>query len=188
MKSMFSGWVKRAIALSFGLLAAFSVMISPAALADEISHSAEAVIMGTTDESASLVGDVRFYETAAGLKIEAGVAGAPPGKHGFHIHENGSCDEGGSAAGGHFNPDNVQHGLLVRDGFENAHAGDLGNIEIADSGEGMLEQTIPGLALNEGKYAIADRAVIVHAQPDDFGQPTGNAGGRIGCGIIHTVN
>lgn len=184
MKFVFSGWVKIAIALGFSLF----VAITPAALADEISHSAEAVILGTTAESATVIGDVRFYETGEGLKIEAGVAGAPPGQHGFHIHENGSCEEGGTAAGGHFNPDNVEHGLLVQDGFDNAHAGDLGNIEITDSGEGMLEVTVPGLTLNDGKYAIADRAVIVHAQPDDFGQPTGNAGGRIGCGIIRTVN
>jgi Cu-Zn family superoxide dismutase len=36
----------------------------------------------------------------------------------------------------------------------------------------------------EGQYAIGDRAFILHADPDDFGQPTGNAGGRIGCGTI----
>jgi len=35
-----------------------------------------------------------------------------------------------------------------------------------------------------GPYAVAGRAVIVHANPDDFSQPSGNAGGRIACGVI----
>ncbi|NER32468.1 MAG: superoxide dismutase family protein, partial [Symploca sp. SIO1C4] len=96
----------------------------------------------------------------------------------------GSCEDGGKAAGGHFNPDGVQHGLLIKDGFENAHAGDLGNITVSPEGTGTMNVTIPGLTLSEGKYALGNLSVIVHEKPDDFGQPTGNAGGRIGCGII----
>ena len=37
----------------------------------------------------------------------------------------------------------------------------------------------------EGETAILGKAVIVHAQPDDYrSQPTGNAGGRLACGVI----
>jgi Cu-Zn family superoxide dismutase len=32
--------------------------------------------------------------------------------------------------------------------------------------------------------SFVGRAIIVHAKKDDGGQPTGNAGGRIGCGVI----
>lgn len=39
------------------------------------------------------------------------------------------------------------------------------------------------LAADE-ELAIAGHAVILHANRDDFGQPTGNAGGRIACGVI----
>uniref|UniRef100_A0A822ZK39 Superoxide dismutase [Cu-Zn] n=1 Tax=Nelumbo nucifera TaxID=4432 RepID=A0A822ZK39_NELNU len=42
-----------------------------------------------------------------------------------------------------------------------------------------------------GQHSILGRAVVVHADPDDLGRgghelskTTGNAGGRIGCGII----
>ncbi|HEY9647891.1 MAG TPA: superoxide dismutase family protein, partial [Chroococcidiopsis sp.] len=107
--------------------------------------------------------------------------------HGFHIHENGSCDNAGNGAGGHFNPNNVKHGKLIVDGFDQAHAGDLGNILVAADGHGTLSQTVPGLTLSDGLYAIASRAVILHAQRDDFSQPVGNAGARIGCGTIDLV-
>jgi len=34
---------------------------------------------------------------------------------------------------------------------------------------------------------VLGKSVIVHEKTDDFSQPTGNAGGRIGCGIIEPV-
>lgn len=65
-----------------------------------------------------------------------------------------------------------------------AHAGDLGNIEIGADGTGTLEVTIPELCLTGCKYSLEGKSVILHEKEDDFGQPTGNAGGRIGCGPI----
>lgn len=143
----------------------------------------EAVLSDPTGKS-NLSGQVSFSETASGVLIQATVNSAPSGLHGFHIHETGSCQNRGNAAGGHFNPDQVKHGKLIVDGFARAHAGDLGNILIAADGTGSLQQSIPGLTLTEGRYAIANRAIILHAGKDDFSQPTGNAGGRIGCGVI----
>ena len=37
-----------------------------------------------------------------------------------------------------------------------------------------------------GPNSVIGRSVIVHAKPDDFKtqQPPGNAGDRIGCGVI----
>ncbi len=144
--------------------------------------TAQAILQGTSDP-ATVAGVVNFKETDAGLEIEANLTQAPDGIHGFHVHESGSCAEEGNAAGGHYNPDNVKHGLLVRDGFANAHAGDLGNVEISQ-GRATYRATLPGLTLSNGDYPIAGRAVILHENADDFGQPTGNAGGRIGCGTI----
>lgn len=141
-----------------------------------------------TQTFTSLSGGATFQETAEGLKIQVFISGAPPGKHGFHIHEKGSCLESGNAAGGHFNPDGVQHGDLSKEGFTRAHAGDLGNIEIDQKGNGTLEKVVPGLTLDKGKYGVAGRSLILHEKEDNFGQPTGNAGGRIACGIIKAEN
>ncbi|WP_421659338.1 superoxide dismutase family protein [Leptothermofonsia sp. ETS-13] len=147
------------------------------------TRTAQATLSDPSGKS-NLNGQVSIFETAKGLLLKAAVSDTPAGLHGFHIHEKGSCKDGGNGAGGHFNPDQVKHGKLIIDGFANAHAGDLGNILIGLDGTGSMAQTIPGLRLTEGKYAIANRAIILHAQKDDFGQPTGNAGGRIGCGVI----
>lgn len=148
--------------------------------------SAKAAIKGTAEGSA-LSGTVNLVETANGLRIEAAISGAPKGKKGFHIHENGSCDDFGKAAGGHFNPDGHHHGNAVEKGIEKAHAGDLGNIKINRSGKGKLSVFLPGLNLAEGPYNVMGKAVILHEKEDDFGQPAGNAGARIGCGIIEAA-
>lgn len=137
-----------------------------------------------TGEGSSLSGKAAFIETEEGLKITVFISGASPGRHGFHIHEKGDCSDAGNAAGGHFNPEGAAHGDILKDGFKQAHAGDLGNIEIGSDGKGVLEKVVPGLTLKEGEYAVAGRALILHEKEDDFGQPTGNAGGRIACGVI----
>lgn len=143
----------------------------------------KALIKGTAEDS-KISGEVTFTEENDGLLVEAALANVPPGKHGFHIHEKGSCDDMGKAAGGHFNPDGVMHGYLPEGGHMKAHAGDMGNIEVGADGKGTLKVFLPQVTLSSGKYVVAGRAVILHDKEDDFSQPLGNAGGRIGCGII----
>lgn len=162
------------LALVFG----WGLLTAPAAYA----ATAESVITDT--DSGEVLAIAELEDTSEGLAIEVSFLDAPSGTHGFHIHENGSCAESGKAAGGHYNPDGVKHGKLLEDGFEGAHAGDLGNVVIGDTGEGIYSALIPGLSLEEGSYAVGNRTFILHAQPDDFGQPTGNAGARVGCGVI----
>lgn len=143
---------------------------------------ARAVIKGTA-EGSDLYGEAVFIQKADGVLVEVNVSGVEgPGKHGFHVHQYGSCADKGNGAGGHFNPHTTQHGFAPEDG-QNAHMGDMGNIEISESGEGTLSLLLPHAVLS-GENGIAGRAVILHEKEDDFGQPTGNAGGRIGCGVI----
>lgn len=170
--------MKKIYVFFFGMI--FCAITATAAQAAQ----GRAMLHETTGDSA-VQGEVKFMEIeGSGISIEAEVSNVAPGKHGLHIHQFGSCDNEGKAAGGHYNPDGVQHGLLTKDGFAGAHAGDLGNIMVGEDGHGELKVFIPGLSLSDGEYNVAGRAVILHEKEDDFGQPTGNAGGRIGCGAI----
>ena len=115
---------------------------------------AKAIIKGTTSSS-PIDGSVTFVQTAKGLEIGAFLINVPsPGLHGFHIHEKGSCDDEGKAAGGHYNPEGVQHGDLNRDGHGMAHAGDMGNIAVAEDGKAVYEGFLPDISLTGGKYNV----------------------------------
>ena len=127
-------------------------------------------------------GTVTFSHLGDSLTILAEVLGLTPGDHGFHIHEVGDCsDPAGKSAGGHFNPEGVDHGgpqASVR------HVGDLGNLEADENGRATLELTDRHAAFS-GPHSIIGRSVIVHEKADDLvSQPTGAAGARVACGII----
>jgi superoxide dismutase, Cu-Zn family len=131
----------------------------------------------------SLTGTATFSEEADGVKVVLKVGNGPPGLKGAHIHEKGDCSaKDGSSAGDHFNPDGHKH---ARPPDEPRHLGDLGNIGITPEGVGALEIVVKGANLKPGDpKSFLDRSVIIHAKKDDGGQPTGNAGPRIGCGVI----
>ena len=117
------------------------------------------------------------------------VTGLTPGKHGFHIHEFGDLSDGCTSAGGHYNPDGVDHGGL-EGGMKDAHVGDLGNIVANDDGVADIKLILKRVDLH-GDRSVVGRALIVHADEDDLGKggdaeslKTGNAGDRLGCGVI----
>lgn len=128
-------------------------------------------------------GTVLFEKTAEGIKITAKVGGlTPDSSHGFHIHEFGDLgSEDATSAGGHFNPDSHPHG---KPDTEPRHAGDLGELKADGDGNANQVITVRNIVLGHGSNGILGRAVIVHAKPDDGSQPSGNAGERIGAGVI----
>jgi Cu-Zn family superoxide dismutase len=130
----------------------------------------------------NVTGTVMFTASGDQVKVVADITGLTPGKHGFHIHEFGDCsDPKAASAGAHFNPGNHQHG--APDAAER-HAGDLGNIEADASGKAHLEWTDKMMKLS-GSDSIIGHSVIVHEKADDLKtQPTGDAGGRLACGVI----
>lgn len=148
--------------------------------------SGKALLRGTA-EGSPIAGEVTLKDSAEGLWIGAVVEGAEPGKHGFHVHEAGDCSDLGKAAGDHYNPAGAPHGDVLKVGPGSAHAGDLGNLVVGSDGRGTLEVMVPGICLIGCENAIAGRSFVFHEKQDDFGQPTGNAGGRAACGTIFLV-
>ena len=139
--------------------------------------------MEGTAKFKTVKGTVEFKETPDGVEVTANLEGLKPGDHGFHIHEKGDCSAPDAAsAGGHFNPSKHKHG--APDAAEH-HEGDLGNITAGKDGKATKTFTMKGITLGDGENSIAGKGFIVHEKADDMKtQPTGNAGGRIACGVI----
>lgn len=158
---------------------------APAA-GEAAAEGGEGKVVNATFEAKSgstLAGTATLSETAEGVKVVLSLENVAPGEHGAHVHEKGDCSApDGASAGGHFNPATNPHALPST---EPRHLGDLGNVTIGADGKGTLEITAPGANLKEGDpSSFLGRAIIVHEKLDDGGQPTGNAGGRIGCAVI----
>lgn len=128
-------------------------------------------------------GTVTFTEADGGVRVVAQVRGLAPGEHGFHIHQTGDCSNNGEAAGGHFAPQGSPHGNPDAQTGQR-HVGDLGNLSVGADSTASYDRLDMMLALS-GPNSIVGKAVIVHANPDDFtSQPAGNAGPRLGCAVI----
>lgn len=132
-------------------------------------------------------GVVFFHDTPGGTLVSAQISGLPDykpatatenpiGPHGFHIHVNGTCEEGDinnpfQAAGGHWNPTNQPHGN---------HAGDF-PVLFSNSGRAYMGFFTNKFRVNE----VVGKAVIIHENPDDYrSQPAGDAGKRLACGVV----
>jgi len=138
--------------------------------------------------SGSLVsGKLTAEPIDGGVRITGEIGGLPRGStHAIHIHEKGDCSAAdATSAGGHFNPTQQPHG---RAGSGPHHGGDMDNIVADANGVARVHVRALGVTLGGGATDIGGRAVIVHAAPDDYAtQPTGNAGGRVACGVIQLV-
>ena len=129
-------------------------------------------------------GSVKFTQVGSRVRVSGQIAGLSPGLHGFHIHEKGDCSAAdATSAGAHFNPAGMKHG---GPGSAVHHAGDLGNIKADDYGNATISVLADGVSVSKGQSdSVIGRGLIVHAAPDDEKtDPTGNAGGRIACGVI----
>ena len=150
-----------------------------------VSTAQQAVVMLASASGSRVSGKLTLAPMGDGVHISGEVGGlAPNGQFGFHVHEKGDCSAvDATSAGGHFNPVASAHG---RAGGATHHAGDMDNIVADAGGVARVNVHLRGVTLGGGAANdIAGRAMIVHADPDDYhSQPAGNAGARVACGTI----
>lgn len=149
---------------------------------------AEAELRNVTGDT---VGTATFTAAPGGVEVRVEVEGftGGDGAHGIHIHETGTCSPDFGAAGAHFNPDGLEHGLENPQG---PHIADLPNITIGGAGNRSYRAVASGFTLGDdvGRSVLAGdgSALMIHAEPDDYRtDPDGNSGGRIACGVIEAV-
>lgn len=127
-------------------------------------------------------GTVNFKQENGMVTMDMNAYKLKPGTHAVHIHEFGDCSAAdGTSTGGHWNPAKDDHGKW---GAEHFHMGDIGNLVADNKGVARLifktDKWCVGCS-DESKN-IVGKSIIIHAGKDDFKtQPTGNAGGRVGC-------
>ncbi len=117
-----------------------------------------------------------------------------PGFHGMHVHEVGECVANFTSAGGHFQ---------ARGHSGHPASGDLTSLQVREDGSAMLVTTTDAFTA-EDLQSGAGTAIIIHEDADNFanipaeryqqvnGAPppdqttldTGDAGGRVACGVI----
>lgn len=133
------------------------------------------------------IGTVTVSPEGQGVKLTTDLRGLSPGEHGFHLHQNPSCepaeDQGevkaGQAAGGHFDPASTN----AHQGPEGqGHLGDLPRLDVAADGTAKQELTAPRLTLAD----MRGRAIIIHEGGDTYSDTPqlGGGGGRIACGVV----
>ncbi len=146
----------------------------------QVAPITKAVAILEHTKGSEVKGRVTFLETENGIQVKGEISGLTPGEHGFHVHEFGVWSPDGKAAGGHFNPTHQAHGEREA---PKRHIGDLGNIKANENGNAVVDFVDPHLTFH-GAHSIIGRGVVVHEKADDYGQPVGNAGGRVAVGVI----
>jgi Cu-Zn family superoxide dismutase len=159
------------------------LLLSPVLRGQSVPGTAHANL---SDAMGKKVGTATLTVNGGEVHITADLSGLPPGMHALHIHTVGKCDAPDfMSAGGHFNPENKKHG---KDNPEGAHAGDLPNFNVAADGTAHVSLTATHVTLADGDHSLfhlGGTALVIHEKADDYRtDPTGNAGGRIACGVV----
>lgn len=126
------------------------------------------------------VGTITATDTDKGLMLTPNLTNISPGRHGFHVHENASCSEGGKAAGSHFDPDKTEK----HSGPEGAgHQGDLPFLTADENGK----VTEPVVIARLKEADLKGHSLIIHAGGDNYSdepEKLGGGGERIACGVV----
>ena len=141
----------------------------------------------TSDGIGKPIGTITLKDGPEKVIITPNLKGLPPGEHGFHLHEMGSCAPAekdgkkvaGLAAAGHFDPDATQAHKGPGGG---GHDGDLPKLVVSAKGEARAQLQVKGLKVAD----FEGKALVIHAGGDNFSdtpEPLGGGGERIACGV-----
>jgi Cu-Zn family superoxide dismutase len=162
-------------------------------LSQTFSRKARCYMIPDPTLKSGVSGEVNFSQDSeiSSVLIESKIYGATQGKHGFHIHEKNSIQDGCAATGQHFNPSATEHGDL--EGLIR-HAGDMGNL-VSEDGRNIISKMQSRNMTLFGDDSIIGRTCVIHALEDDLGTKddgaskiNGNSGQRLACGIVQTYD
>lgn len=180
--------------LALMLALAAAVVTAPLSAGGGGSSSKKHAKVKLTNASGAEVGFVKLTKQGGKVIVRGEVSGLTPGFHGFHVHGVGECVPPFTSAGGHYNPAGTGHG---------SHAGDMPSLLVLDDGSAEILFATDRYTIHELMDADGS-AIMVHAAPDNFANiptryqsttegvfgpdsatlATGDAGGRIACGVI----
>jgi superoxide dismutase, Cu-Zn family len=134
------------------------------------------------------IGTVAASDSAYGLLLKPNLTDLPPGLHGFHVHQNASCESdmkdgkmtAGAKAGGHFDPKKTEK----HEGpYGEGHLGDLPGLYVNQDGKATTPVLAPRLKVSD----LKGHSLMIHKGGDNYSdQPEklGGGGARIACGVI----
>ncbi len=167
--------------------------------------TAESVSVQLKDAQGAQVGTASLTETGGFVQITVNAQGLKPGFHGLHVHSFGKCEPNSVAptggepgnflsAGGHYQ---------VEGHTGHPSSGDLTSLEVREDGKAYLVTTTDAFTLEDLKNGGKGTALMIHAGSDNFANipnrytlpdnapvpdqqtlSTGDAGGRVACGVI----
>ncbi|WP_280463968.1 superoxide dismutase[Cu-Zn] [Nocardia carnea] len=150
--------------------------------------------------SGANIGTANFTDEGNHLRVTVDATGLTPGFHGVHIHQEGKCEPNSAPPAGGAPGDFLSAGGHLQVGGATGHpaSGDLTSLQVREDGHGYLVTTTDTVTMSD----IQGKAIIIHAGSDNFANipdrysraggtgpdeqtmSTGDAGGRVGCGVI----
>jgi Cu-Zn family superoxide dismutase len=165
------------------------------------AHANPGAKVDLKDAAGASVATANITKDGNHLQITVEAHNLRPGFHGLHFHQVGKCETNSVAPTGGPSGDFLSAGGHLQVGSANAHpsSGDLTSLEVRADGSAKLVTTTDAVTLDE----LKNKALIIHADADNFGNipsryvradgiagpddttlATGDAGGRIACGVI----
>lgn len=166
-------------------LGAAAVSVGVIASAQETDAARGATVILAPTRGHETAGELQLDQEHGGVRIRGEITGLTPNaEHAFHVHETGDCRApDASSAGEHFNPDQQPHGHPVKGPH---HVGDMLNLRADARGRALVDMVVDSLTVGgQEETNVIGKAVIVHADPDDFvSQPAGGSGDRLACAVV----